>query len=263
MIIDIHTHAWPDKISAKAQNHLESLLGVGLHADPTVASLIKSMDANAIDYSVLCAVASRPEQVPSINRWLKGIGVSRIKIFAAMHPAYKEWREELSRISAFANGVKFQPEFQDFYVDDVSVYPIYEFLTELKLPVLFHCGEELSGTQVVHSSPERIAKVLRDFPRLKVIGGHFGGFRLWPAVEEYLIGKEIYLDTSCFFEYAPGAWVRKMLLKHSPDRLLFGSDFPIGNPAKDLAYLSEADIPDSLKEKILWRNASGLLNITM
>ena len=58
MIIDFHTHAWPDKIAQKAREHLEGLFRVKLVGEPTVDTLLRSMDRNRIDISVICAVAT-------------------------------------------------------------------------------------------------------------------------------------------------------------------------------------------------------------
>ncbi|HOW43296.1 MAG TPA: amidohydrolase family protein [Candidatus Omnitrophota bacterium] len=261
MVIDIHTHAWPDKVALKAKTSLESFFKIRLAGDGTVTGLLASMDANNVDVSVICAVASRPEQVRSINSWLFGVRSQRIRVFAALHPGYAQWKEELSLIRAHGDGVKFQPEFQNFYVDDPAVFPVYELLQELALPVLFHCGEELSGTLLVRSSPDRIWKIRQSFPKLRIIAAHFGGFRLWPEVEKHLLGRDVYLDTSYFFSFLPPKEIKRMLELHSPDRLLFGSDFPIAGQRSDLEFLRALDIAPQLKEKILCRNAQQVLGI--
>ena len=130
-----------------------------------------------------------------------------------------------------------------------------------ELPVIFHCGYELSGTMLLRSSPRRILKVRDKFPALKIIAAHFGGFKLWPEVKEYLLGKDIYLDTSFFFDYLPPAEVKELLINHRQDRLLFGTDFPLIDQGKDLSFLNSLDIPIGLKKKILFSNAAGLLAV--
>lgn len=261
MIIDIHTHAWPEKVSRKARENLESVFKVPFAGDPTVHTLLQYMDKNRITVSVICAVATKPGQVPSINDWLFGVRGERFRVFCAMHPGYAFWKEELVRIKEKADGVKLQPEFQDFYADDRKMYPVYELMEHLQLPVLFHCGEELSGTMLVRSSAGRILKVKKDFPRLTIIAAHYGGFRLWDEAEKYLIGTDIFLDTAFFFGFLPRERTIKMLLEHRSDRLLFGSDFPLTDQKKDLDYIAGLDIPDELKERILYRNARVLLGI--
>jgi uncharacterized protein len=259
MIIDIHTHAWPEKVSQKARENLETTFRVKLVGDPTIATLGTFMDRNSIDTSVVCAVATRPEQVPSINEWLFSVRSDRIKVFCALHPAYAGWKEELAKIKERGDGIKLQPEFQEFYIDDKAALPLYEAIESLELPLLFHCGKELSGTKLIRSSPQRLIKIHRMFPRLTIIGAHFGGFELWDEVEEYLLGEDIYLDTSFFFGHVPPERVKRMLLAHPPERLLFGTDFPLIDQKKDIDFLKSLSVDQRLKQRIFSLNAQALL----
>jgi uncharacterized protein len=260
-IIDCHTHAWPEKVASRARENLESLFKITFAAAPTLDSLAESMRRLHIEASVICAVATKPEQVPSINDWMFVVRGGQFRVFCAMHPRYPEWRKELLRIKAQGDGIKFQPEFQDFFVDDEQMFPMYEEIMRLGLPVLFHCGEELSGTMQVRSNPKRILAVHRRFPQLKIIAAHFGGFKHWEETREFLLGEDVYLDTSYFFNFLPAAQVKELLEHHKPDRLLFGSDFPLADPAADIAFLEKLDISRELKEMIFYDNAAALLKI--
>jgi len=259
MIIDIHTHAWPDKVSQKAQEALESNYAVKLVGNPTIRTLRSFMEKNEIDISVICAVASRPDQVPSINDWLFSLKDPWIKFFAALHPDYSDWKKELQRIKQKTFGIKLQPSFQEFYVDDEKVFPLYEELERLGLIVLFHSGDELSPLMEVRATPKRLAKVREKFPGLKMIAAHFGGFKFWDEVREYLLGKDIYFDTSAFFGYLPDAEAKDLILKHRADRILFGTDFPIVDQRRDLDYLERLGLPEDLNSRILFQNALALL----
>jgi len=261
MIIDIHTHAYPEKISEKAKENLESSFRVRLIGDPTIGTLLKFMDKNKIDISVVCAVATRADQVPSINGWLFSVRSDRIRAFCAIHPQYPLWKEELSRIKENGDGIKLQPEFQDFYIDDKEMFPVYETVQQLELPILFHCGKELSGTKLIRSSPKRMSKIREIFPQLKIIAAHFGGFELWDEVKSYLLGRDIYFDTSFFFDYLPREEIKKMLLSHPQDRLLFGTDFPLVDQKKDLDFIEGLEVSAELKKRILSVNARNLLKI--
>jgi predicted TIM-barrel fold metal-dependent hydrolase len=261
MIIDIHTHAWPEKVSQKARENLEKVFKIKMVGDPTLGTLISYMDENNIDISAVCGVATKPEQVPSINEWLFSIRNKRIKVFCALHPEYKNWKEELKKIKDKGDGVKLQPEFQDFYIDDEKFFGWYEEIDKLKMPLIFHCGKELSGTMLVRSSPDRMSKVMKKFPCLKIIAAHFGGFELWDEVKKYLLGRDIYLDTSFFFHFLPKEEIKSMLLAHPKDKLLFGTDFPIVNQKKDIDFLKNLEIPEDLKERIFSLNAKSLLAI--
>jgi len=261
MIIDIHTHAWPEKVAQKARENLETIFKVKLVGAPTVDTLLKFMQKNQIDISVVCGVAVRAELVPAINDWLFSVRSKKIKAFCAMHPEYALWKEELKRIKENADGIKFQPEFQNFYVDDERLYPIYEEISNLNLPILFHCGEELSGTMLVRSSPPRILKIKEAFPDLKIIAAHFGGFKFWDEVKKHLLGRDIYLDTSFFFDYLPKEEIVSLLSRHRKDRLLFGTDFPLIDQKKDIDFLKSLKLPADLQERIFFLNAEELLRL--
>ncbi len=259
-VVDFHTHAWPAKVAQRAKENLEHLFGVTMAAEPTVESLLAHMDLHGIAVSVVCGVATKPEQVPSINDWMFGIRSSRLRVYGAMHPLYPHWKHELARIKERGDGIKLQPEFQNFYVDDPAVFPLYEELQRLRLPVLFHCGEELSGTMLVRSSPRRVAAVKERFPDLTIIAAHFGGFKLWDEVREVLLGKDIYLDTSYFFPYFSRQEAKELLERHPAQRLLFGTDFPLVDQQHDLACLHELGLSPELRDRILFRNARALLD---
>ena len=85
---------------------------------PILENLFKYMDNAGISKSVLASVASRPDQVISINNWLFSIKDERIIPFASMHPFFDNYKEELKRIKDNAKGVKIQSEFQMFNIDD-------------------------------------------------------------------------------------------------------------------------------------------------
>ena len=261
MIIDVHTHVWPDKVCGKVQEHLESLFNVKMAGEPSLDTLKRFMKKNAIDISVVNSVATRPEQVPGINDWLIKVRSDEIKIFCAMHPDYSDWKNELKKIKEFGDGIKLQPEFQNFYVDSEDNYPLYEEMQKLGIPVLFHCGKELSHTMLVRSSPSRISKLIRDFPRLKIIAAHFGGFELWDEVKIHLLGKDVYMDTAYFFSFLPKEQIKELILGHRPDRMLFGTDFPLADQGKDIEFLENLDISAELKERMFSENAKELLGI--
>ena len=138
-------------------------------------------------------------------------------------------------------------------------FSVYQTMEKLQIPVLFHCGKELSGTMMVRSSPVRLKKVKKAFPQLTIIAGHFGGFEIWPEVDEHLLGEEIHFDTAFFFGHLPAEEAGRMIKAHRPDRLLFGTDFPLIDPRQDLDHVNALAISDDLKERILFRNALQIL----
>jgi len=87
MKIDFHTHIYPDPVALKTVAAIRQRAGVEAYTDGTLEGLKKSMAAAGVDLSVVAAVATRPEQVASIQRWLAAIRRPGIETLATMHPA--------------------------------------------------------------------------------------------------------------------------------------------------------------------------------
>ncbi len=261
-IIDIHAHAFANELASKAisalleMNHSRAIL------DGTVSDLRVSMKRAGISISVLQPVSTKPSQVRTINDWAKGAVGNGVLSFGTIYPGQKDWEEEIDRIRGLGmSGVKLHPEFQDFYPDDRLMFPIYEKLAAAGLTLLFHAGEDIAFSAPFHGTPERISRVVDNFPTLKVIAAHLGGFRMWDQVEQYLLGKELYLDTSYTFGHLATDRMLRIMAKHSFDRILFGTDSPWTDQQVEVKQILELDISDQAKEKILWANSARLLGL--
>ncbi|MDR1696537.1 MAG: amidohydrolase family protein [Endomicrobium sp.] len=260
-IIDSHTHVYPDKIAEKAKEHLQKAFSREMVDLPVVSNLFKHMDEAGISKSVVASVASRPEQVVPINNWLFSLKDERIIPFASMHPYFGGYKEELKRIKDNASGVKIQSEFQMFFIDDEKAFPMYEELEKFQIPVLFHCGIELSSPGEVRSSPARMQKVMEKFPGLKIIGAHMGGFLMWEESLEKLAGKNIYFDTSDSMEEMKKETRARFFEKHGFDKIFYASDFPLKYPSKEAGIIKSLDISEENRQKILSLNVKKFLQI--
>ncbi|MDR3256332.1 MAG: amidohydrolase family protein [Endomicrobium sp.] len=260
-IIDAHNHIWPKKVVYKAKDYLENILNHKMVVLPIADNLLRYMDEAEISKSIISSVASHPYQVISINNWLFSIKNERFIPFASIHPFFCGLREELKRIKDNAFGIKLQPEFQKFYVDDERAFDLYEELERLKIPVLLHCGIELSSPGEVRSSPERIIKVLEKFPSLKVIGAHMGGFLMWKEVLGKLAGKNLYFDTSDSIRVMKRDLLEKFFEKHGFDKIIYGSDFPFAKQKEEIDFIKSLSISEENKQKILFFNVKNLLKI--
>lgn len=90
MIIDIHTHEFPDKIAAKTKEVLQNNSHSETFSDLTLRGLIDTESKAGIDLAVIVPVATKPSQVESINNSAYEInerfGGKTVLSFAAMHP---------------------------------------------------------------------------------------------------------------------------------------------------------------------------------
>lgn len=264
MIIDFHTHAFVDTIAEKALSKLSKVSGISPITNGTVNGLKENMKKENVDKSVILPVATKPSQQKSINNWASEICDNEIISFGALHPFAEDILDEAVRIKNLGlYGIKFHCEYQMFYPDDKKMYPVYQKIAELGLPVIFHGGWDPLSTDIIYGTPERFANAVKDNPNLTFIIAHLGGMKMWDDVKKYLAGKysNLYLDTSCLSRYISNDTLFDIINMHTPDKILFGSDSPWDRPSDDAELIKNLPLSDSDKEKIFSLNAKKLLNI--
>jgi predicted TIM-barrel fold metal-dependent hydrolase len=261
-IVDIHTHAFPDKIAQRAIAKLSETTGdYRPHLDGRISSLAASMDEAGIAVSCLSSIATKPEQAGSILEWSISIRSERIEPLPSVHPFSQNREAEIDGIvRAGFRGIKLHPFYQDFYPDDKAVFPLYEQLLASGLFVLFHSGNDISFPGMSNAAPARIAAVHTQFPGLRIIAAHLGGWRDWDEVLAVLAGQDIGLDTSFSHETDPSI-AEKILTAHSPDLVYFGSDSPWTSQKESALFIQSLDLSSEHKEKILGFNAVKLLGL--
>ena len=167
-------------------------------------------------------------------------------------------------------GAKFHPGIQAFYPNDTRFYPLYEKITSLGVPALFHTGTNGLGAgapggmgiKMDYTRPIYLDSVAADFPDLTIIGAH----PAWPWHEEMLaiIGHKsnVFMDLSGWLP----RYIPKQIMDEArtrlQDRIMFGSDFPFIEPKRwlgDFDTLEGFSAP--VREKILYGNAAGILKL--
>ncbi len=260
MIIDSHSHIYPDKIASLAVNGIGDFYNIPISGNGTLKNFISLMDKAGIDKAVVHSVATTPHQVESINNFIiKSVQKypDRLIGYMTLHQDYTEFEKEINRgIEAGLKGVKMHPDFQKFAIDDQKVYPIYECLSK-RIPILFHTGDK----RYKYSNPHMVKHVLDDFPELDVIGAHFGGWSEWAEATELLKDKRIWVDTSSTTYAMPPEEVKKLINAYGTEKVLFGVDFPMWNPVDELERFNKISISDDAKEKILSGNIINLLKL--
>ena len=261
-IIDFHTHAFPDSLAGRAiQTLISEAPDVKAWLDGRLSSLISSMDQNNIENAVLCCIATKPSQFLPILNWCREIRCDRIIPFPSVHPADPQCLEQIDAIKQQGfKGIKFHPYYQDFYADQPGMYEIYQKCCDLNLMLVMHTGYDIAFPRIPRADPQRILKIISDFPKLKFITTHLGGWEQWDQVEKFLIGKPIYMEISFALEYLSAERARQMFLAHPPEYLLFGTDSPWTDQKTTLSLLRNLQLPEGLLNQILSGNASRLLS---
>ena len=263
-IIDFHTHAFPDALAHRAVAQLLSEAGeVRSFLDGKVSSLIASMDANGVEASVLCSIATKPSQFEPIFRWSQQIASDRIIPLASVHPQDPAAVEQIHQIAQSGlKGVKMHPYYQDFYLDDPNLYPLFEAIQAEGLLLTMHTGYDFAFDRIDRATPKQIWDIVQRFPEMKLVATHLGAWQQWDDVQRYLLGKPIYMETSFSIEYLGVERVRRMLLEHSPEHLLFGTDSPWTDQAATIAAHKSIELPEEVQEKYFFENASKILGLS-
>ncbi len=268
MLIDVHTHAFPDAIAAKTIEALKAGIRRQQNreqeacADGTVGGLLRSMKENGVDRSIILPIATKPKQTDSILRFAQLInreGPNNLISFASFHPEQGDWKERLEQIqNAGFQGVKLHLEFQGVDVDAPRMISIFKEAEKRGLFILVHAGADIGLPPPVHCTPQKISHVLEYVSGSRIIAAHLGGWRMWDEVEKHLVGTPVYLDTAFVRGTIETEQYRRIILHHGADHVLFGSDSPWERPADTLEGLTALGLePDALAQ-ILYRNALGL-----
>ncbi len=262
MIIDFHTHCFPDKLAERAIPMLSERCG-GLipQTNGTVAGLKGHMAQAGVSISCVMNIATNPHQMKAVNNFAKEINSDTIISFGSIHPDAPDWEEELERITDMGIlGIKLHPDYQGFFVDDEKMKPIYRKISSLGLVTLFHAGFDYGFLPPYHCMPENMLRALSWFDS-PVVAAHWGGIDSSLEVYDKLCGLPIYFDTSFGYgNMAPG--IQKMIIeKHGTDKLLFASDCPWHNALWEIRNLQTLGLSEYELEKIYHKNAEKLLNL--
>ena len=269
MIIDFHTHIFPEKIAAQTVAALAKVSSSEPHSNGCEDGLISALREARADIAVNLPVLTKPTQFDSIKGFAeslnkKAYGAERIISFAGAHPLMEEPEEKLAslRESGFL-GIKIHPDYQSTFFDDDSYFRILKAAKELDLITVTHAG--LDGAYVgqpIKCTPER---VLRMLDRLggydRLVLAHMGGNALFEEVYSSLAGENIYFDTSYVLHSISEDMFLKILSRHGEDKILFATDSPWQRISREVEIIKSFALGDSTEEKIFYKNAAFLLGI--
>ncbi len=240
MRIDIHTHVFSPKIAHKVIDQLErhysiSPVGTGLAED-----VLLKMDQAGLDKCITLTAATTPDQVIPANNWTIHLNNNypRFIPFGTLHPDFYRNEEELDRLERNGIiGLKFHPDFQGYRMDDNSLYELLEMIDD-RFICIFHVGDSLPPDKNP-SCPKKMAALRKAFPKPVMIAAHMGGYLHWEYSLENLVDTDIYVDTSSVMDFVDNRLLKQLFNKFGMDRILFGSDYPLFEPALEIQQLAK------------------------
>lgn len=263
MYIDFHTHAFADAIAQKAISRLEAVSGFKAHTDGTISGLKKILQEDKIDKAVFLPIATKPSQQEIINNISAELNSDSLICFGSIHPDSPNAENELERIKAMGlKGIKFHPDYQNFFVEEPKMLHIYKKCEELGLIVVFHAGFDPLSPDVLHCLPKPSAEIAKAFPCLKIVLAHLGGMYRFDDVYKYVAGIEnIWLDTAFLASRISDEMLESIIRKHGAERVLLASDLPWQRPCEAIKQINSLNLSENEKEMIFHISAERLLNI--
>ncbi len=239
-VTDAHCHVYPEKIASKAVGGTDKFYGVVSYCTGTFDNLILEGKKAGIDRFIVQSVATTPKQVASINKFIKEEVSSYPDILVGLgtlHPDSTDIKGDVNNILELGlKGVKLHPDIQDFKIDDKKCMSIYELCEREQLPLLVHTGDN----RYDNSNPNRLIPVLKAFPKLIIVGAHFGGYSIWEEASRVLPEFDnLYVDCSSSFPFITQELAKELVQRYTPNKVLFGTDYPMWTPSKEIsAFLS-------------------------
>ena len=269
MIIDLHTHIFPDKIAKKTIEYLSEKGGIPPFSDGSFSGLLCEMEKAGVSVALNLPVVTDPRQFDSINRFAFEInamaqnGTARVISFGGIHPMCEDIEGKM-RFLAEAGflGVKLHPDYQETFIDDESYVRILECAREHGLVVVTHAGVD-GGYRghPVRCTPERVKRLIDRVGYEKFVLAHMGANERAEEVLDTLCGLDVYFDTAYVLRNMSRETFLKMLDRHGADRILFASDSPWSSIEGDVKIIKSFGLEKEIEDKIFYENAKALLGI--
>ena len=279
MIIDFHTHTFPEKIAQRAISSMQASSHAAAFSDGTSAALKASMADAGITYSVVLPVATNPTKLASMNDFsIENNGADGLIYFGAMHPLADNWEEELSRLAAAGiKGIKIHPLYQEVDIDDIRYLRILEKAAELGLITVMHAGADIGFPGIDRCPPEAIRQAVNQLGNIPLVLAHMGGWKNWDRVTDQLASTCVYIDTSFSLGsipplddgyYSPNQLPLlssetfcKLIRDFGAHRVLFGTDSPWACQKSEVNAIRNLPLTTQEQTQILGENARKLLHI--
>jgi len=285
-VVDIHIHVFPDDVADAYMKDYSNHSNLQVCCRPTLDALFKAYDGVEVrNYVILqewqssapfasqnlkyigqCDRYYTRYYFYSFNRWLGKVQAENDKVlcFGGVHPDEADREDEFERMvnDYGLKGMKLVPCMQQFFLNDRRLFPIYERAEACGLPVLVHTGGDPIQGMELYGHPRDVDEIASAFPNLTIIIAHVG-IPFFDEAKELLSRHEnVFTDISFTVEVIDAKTLSSLVQDVGLERVMFGSDFPFVEPKGAIRKVLELHIPDSGKEKILWRNAVDVLNLT-
>ena len=273
MVIDFHTHVFPDKIAEKTIQALASGTTDGVYFfNGTIDGMLEHMEKSNSDISINLPVVTKSSQFDSVTSFAIEINKRfkdqkrKIVSFGGIHPDCEDIEGKMRYLKDNGiKGIKIHPDYQGVNIDDERYIRILEVAKDMDMIVVTHSGIDdayyYAKKLPERCPPELVKKVIKRVNHSKFVLGHFGAHSQYEQVLDLLAGEDVYLDTAYTLDEISPELFKKILYKHGEDRVLFASDCPWRSIEDHAKILRSFNLGRETEEKIFYKNAQKLLGI--
>ena len=271
--VDVHLHLsqwWRD------------LRRTGYRADLdfSVPGLLREMDRNGIEHGLVIQLFDAPSVREGLEEGRRTAAESR----GRLHPvttvdptlgedevavALKRWES-----APDLAGIKLYPGYRAFYPHDRRLDPVYEYAHHRNLPVMIHQGDTLDGLGLVKfARPVEVDEVAGRFRDVRFVLCHLGNPWIHEGAEMVYKNENVYADTSGLLAHPSHPYFDRQVSQcrdaifHAlvtigrPDRVLYGSDWPLEELSVAVSLVDRLDLPAADRAAILGGNARRLFGL--
>lgn len=231
--------------------------------DGTSDGLAHSSKEAGIDCSVVLPIATKPSQFRTINEFAARFQEGNLLSLGSVHPDSSDYKAELKEIQAMGlKGIKLHPDYQNVYFNDIRYKRVVSYAAELDMIISVHAGMDPLCPEDVHCTPQMAAEVIDEVAPGKLVLAHLGGNQQWDEVEQYLVGRDVYLDTAVIFDYIEQEQFLRILQNHGSKKILFATDSPWAGQKRFLDVMKNMPVTEEERVDVLGGNAERLLGLS-
>jgi predicted TIM-barrel fold metal-dependent hydrolase len=183
--------------------------------------------------------------------------------FGTVHPALSPEQNLRHLQDNGITGVKLHPLFQDVSLADPRLAELMAALADAGIIVITHVGAGGDDAANERGAPQHLRTLADKVPRLELIACHYGGYHRLDEAEGQIVGSRVLLETSWppTMRELSAARVRAIIARHGASRVVFGSDWPMTDPAAEIAAIQALGLPPAEEGAVLGGNLASLLGL--
>jgi len=228
-----------------------------------IADIISLMKELNIEKTVMVSSRAISHDFVRGNRELASAISDRANLYGYVYINANYPERSLKEMEKYLNrsdfpGVKFHPEYSRSRVNAGENDMFFDVLeNEYAKALLVHTWSLAEHNNVVpFSLPEYVVDLAKRRPKLKIIMGHMGGPGWREAVDLSVGVDNVWLDIATSYSHYDK--IEYAVKRLGVSRVVFGTAMTENNPSVQIGAVLEANISDSDRERIFYKNAEEL-----